>query len=57
MNKKIKLNTQKNIFTDGRQSFDANEYKLNDTKYGYMTKANQYFSAEFFKRVLRTDID
>lgn len=51
------FDTQKNIFTDGRQSFDANEYKLNDTKYGYMTKANQYFSAEFFKRVLRTNVD
>ena len=55
--KSVIFDNEKNVFTADGFEIDGAGYRLDDRKYGYMTKANLYFSAELYKKVFGIDVE
>lgn len=55
--KSVIFDNEKNVFTADGFDIDGAGYRLDDRKYGYMTKANLYFSAELYKKVFGIDVE
>lgn len=55
--KSVIFDNEKNVFRTDSFDIDGTEYRLDDRKYGYMTRANLYFSAELYKKVFGIDVE
>lgn len=51
------FDNEKNVFRTGGFDIDGTKYRLDDRKYGYMTRANLYFSAELYKKAFGIDTE